>query len=243
MICTVIKARKGGPYRLFWQKCLTASSCQTAAETKHLFFITIYTANGESSQQSSVPIQSLWLRISTMQTSKGSHGSCCFSTISLLFSILFSIIFYTVLYFSHPMIILLKCLHHFSFVTKSVFWFHTWVHWRGCMHPLPMDIGYHRVLNDFQRTRLSRLHRIWLLPHLLPPSSPVSKLDRRHTGRLRKRDNFLTGEWGTGGGAKSYEGEKAWSSINICWISTKNVRMSALQQSHFWSSGGVLPGP
>jgi hypothetical protein len=32
---------------------------------------------------------------------------------------------------------------------------------------------------------------IWLLPHLLPPSS-VSKLDRRHTGRLRKRDNMLT---------------------------------------------------
>jgi hypothetical protein len=33
-------------------------------------------------------------------------------------------------------------------------------------------------------------------PH---PPSPVSKLDRRHTGRLRKRENFLTGE-GTGGG-------------------------------------------
>ncbi len=55
---------------------------------------------------------------------------------------------------------------------------------------------------------------------LAPPStpshlSPVSKLDRRHTGRLRKRDNLLTGEggWG-GGGAKSYDGEKAWSSIN-----------------------------
>jgi hypothetical protein len=32
-----------------------------------------------------------------------------------------------------------------------------------------------------------------------PAPSPVSKLDRRHTGRLRKRDNLLTGK-GKGGG-------------------------------------------
>jgi len=38
---------------------------------------------------------------------------------------------------------------------------------------------------------------IWLLPHSLPPS-PVSKHDRRHTGRLRKRDNLLMGERGRG---------------------------------------------
>jgi hypothetical protein len=33
-------------------------------------------------------------------------------------------------------------------------------------------------------------------PYTPPPPalSPVSKLDRRHTGRPRKRDNFLTGE-------------------------------------------------
>jgi hypothetical protein len=41
---------------------------------------------------------------------------------------------------------------------------------------------------------------IWLLPHPLP-HSPVNKLDRRHTGRQRKRDkNLLAGEgmkqWG-----------------------------------------------
>jgi hypothetical protein len=30
-------------------------------------------------------------------------------------------------------------------------------------------------------------------PTLFPPS-PVSKLDQRHTGSLRKRDNLLTGE-------------------------------------------------
>jgi hypothetical protein len=45
-------------------------------------------------------------------------------------------------------------------------------------------------------------------PH--PPPSPSSKLDRRHAGRLRKRDNLLTGEGG-GRGAKSYEGQKALS--------------------------------
>jgi hypothetical protein len=36
-------------------------------------------------------------------------------------------------------------------------------------------------------------------------------LDRRHTGRLRKRDNLLTGEGGSR--AKSYDSEKASSSI------------------------------
>jgi hypothetical protein len=36
------------------------------------------------------------------------------------------------------------------------------------------------------------------------------KLDRRHTERLRKRDNLLTGEWGRGWGeAKTYDGENA----------------------------------
>ncbi len=34
--------------------------------------------------------------------------------------------------------------------------------------------------------RLTRLHKIWIF---LPPS--VSKLDRRHTGRLRKRGDFI----------------------------------------------------
>jgi hypothetical protein len=50
-----------------------------------------------------------------------------------------------------------------------------------------------RVLNDLYRTILSCCRMIRLLAHPLPPS-PVSKLDRRHTGRLRKRDNLLTGE-------------------------------------------------
>ncbi len=44
---------------------------------------------------------------------------------------------------------------------------------------------------------------------------PLSKLDQWHTGRLRKRDSLQTGggEWG-GWGAKSYDGEKAWASVN-----------------------------
>jgi len=53
--------------------------------------------------------------------------------------------------------------------------------------------------------------------HLAPPPPPPC-LSRRHTGRLRKkkRDNLLMGEeegWGCGG-AKSYDGGKAWPSIN-----------------------------
>ncbi len=49
---------------------------------------------------------------------------------------------------------------------------------------------------------------ICLLPYPLPPS-PVSKLDTQ-------RDDLLTGEGGEGvrGGTKSYDCEKAWSSIN-----------------------------
>jgi hypothetical protein len=38
---------------------------------------------------------------------------------------------------------------------------------------------------------------VWFLAHPLPPF-PVSKLDRRQTGRLRKRDKLLSGE-GVGG--------------------------------------------
>jgi hypothetical protein len=53
---------------------------------------------------------------------------------------------------------------------------------------------------------------IWLLPHPLPVN-PVRKLDRRHTGRLKKERKLLTGEGvGGGGGAKIYDGKKAGSS-------------------------------
>ncbi len=51
------------------------------------------------------------------------------------------------------------------------------------------------------------------------PLSPVSKLDWRHTGRHRKRDGLLTG----GGGAKSYDGEKASSSTNQSILSGSGI--------------------
>ncbi len=59
----------------------------------------------------------------------------------------------------------------------------------------------------------------WLLPQHLTPY-PVSKLDQRHTGRLTKKVNLMTGEGGgSGGGAKSYDCEKTWSSINYSILS------------------------
>jgi hypothetical protein len=56
----------------------------------------------------------------------------------------------------------------------------------------------------------------WLLLPPIPLLSPFSKLDGRHTGRQIKIDNVLTGErvgGGSRGGAKSYDGKYAWSSI------------------------------
>ncbi len=53
--------------------------------------------------------------------------------------------------------------------------------------------------------------------------SPISELDQQYTGRLRKGDNLPTGEGGgDGGGAKSYDGEKAWPSINHSILSAPN---------------------
>ncbi len=50
---------------------------------------------------------------------------------------------------------------------------------------------------------------LWFGSSSHPPHPPFSKIDRRHTGRLKKRDNFLTGEGeGVEGGAKSYDGKK-----------------------------------
>jgi hypothetical protein len=50
------------------------------------------------------------------------------------------------------------------------------------------------IVNGLQRTSLSRHRMIWLLTPLHPP--PPLKLDRRHTGRLTKRDNLLATEEG-----------------------------------------------
>ncbi len=67
------------------------------------------------------------------------------------------------------------------------------------------------------------------------PSSPVSKLYRRHTERLRKRDNLLTREGEGGGrGSKSYDSETAWSSINNSILSALDAILKLNKQS-----GGV----
>jgi hypothetical protein len=57
--------------------------------------------------------------------------------------------------------------------------------------------------------------KVLTLPSRPHPSlpSPMRNLVRRHTGRPKKRYNLLTGE-GVGGGAKSYDVEKACSSTN-----------------------------
>ncbi len=75
-------------------------------------------------------------------------------------------------------------------------------------------ILYHRVpvVNGLPYRETGLLSTIWFGSS---PPPPVSKLERRHTGRLRKRDNLLTGEGGGWGGVKSYE--RAWSSITH-WI-------------------------
>jgi hypothetical protein len=50
---------------------------------------------------------------------------------------------------------------------------------------------------------------IRLLPHYLRPPS-VRKLDRRHTGRLKRRDNLFSGEAGKEPNyTELYDGEKA----------------------------------
>ncbi len=58
-----------------------------------------------------------------------------------------------------------------------------------------------RVFNDLQRTRLPDRRMIWLLPPPPLPRPPLARqLNQRHTGRLRKRGNLLTGEGGMGVG-------------------------------------------
>jgi hypothetical protein len=58
----------------------------------------------------------------------------------------------------------------------------------------------------------------------LPPPSPVSKLVRRHTGRLRKRYNLLMGEGlkGLGEEQNHTTDEKAWSAINHSILSGRS---------------------
>ncbi len=85
----------------------------------------------------------------------------------------------------------------------------------------------------YRENRLSRRHKIWLLPH---PPSPVSKLDQRHTGRLAKRDNLLTGEGGGGGG----EAQSTQSSNGrfLAYIPSMRVKLAQAGMG-----GGCTPTP
>jgi hypothetical protein len=77
--------------------------------------------------------------------------------------------------------------------------------------------GPERVFNilDFWRTMLSRRRMIWLLAHPLP-----RQYARPATYRKAEKERQLADERGGGvGGAKSYGGEKAWSSINYSILS------------------------
>ncbi len=88
----------------------------------------------------------------------------------------------------------------------------------SCSSPL-LYTFIQRVLNDLWRTRLSCRRMIWLLPRPLPPS-PVNKLSLFLSLPVCCRSSLLTGERGrVWGRAKSYNGEKASSSINhsILW--------------------------
>jgi hypothetical protein len=70
-----------------------------------------------------------------------------------------------------------------------------------------------RVLNDLKRTRLScRPSNL-----ALPPPYPLSRQQVVSLSQSSCVSSLLTGELGQGGGgggAKSYDGEKAWSAIN-----------------------------
>jgi hypothetical protein len=69
------------------------------------------------------------------------------------------------------------------------------------------------------------LRIIWLLHHpLLLPL--VCKLGQRHTERPRRRDNLLMEGGGSWKGAKSCDGEKAWSSTNHLILSGRHSSSS-----------------
>ncbi len=94
------------------------------------------------------------------------------------------------------------------------------------LSPNPRNYQDQRVLNDLKRNRLSRGRMFWLLLH--PPSpTTVKKIDRRHAGKLRKRDKLLKG--GGGGGATSYDGEESWFSINHSILSDQDSVFSLLR--------------
>jgi hypothetical protein len=84
--------------------------------------------------------------------------------------------------------------------------------------PHSREEGYsQRVLNDLQRTSLSRRRTIWLLPHHLFRQQVVSLSQSSCVSPVELFDGRKDLEGG--GGAKSYDGENAWPSINHSTLS------------------------
>jgi hypothetical protein len=76
-------------------------------------------------------------------------------------------------------------------------------------------------------------------PSPSPPISPVGNLDRRHTGRLRKRDSLRTeggGGGGDGGGAKSYVARDDLVLYKYSILSSPNLSVPR------WGGGGWEAG-
>ncbi len=100
------------------------------------------------------------------------------------------------------------------------------------------------MLNDLSRARLSCCHMIWLIAHPLPPF-PVSKLNRRHTGRWERE----TSCWRVGGGGGA--GERViriiWSQeslvlyepFNILWVRTIYNNHPTNKNKHITDSYGT----
>ncbi len=84
--------------------------------------------------------------------------------------------------------------------------------WYFQCHLIIFEMLNQRVLNALQRTRLSCDRMIRLLAHPRPPS-PVSDLTLFLSITVCCRSSLLTGERG-GDGAKLYDSEEAWPSIN-----------------------------
>ncbi len=78
-----------------------------------------------------------------------------------------------------------------------------------------------------------RRHMIWLLPHPLPPFSLASCISF-------SAFMCVAGRAGRGGRAKSYDGEKAWSSINHSILSGAEAALSSCPtpNSEIWNLAG-----
>jgi hypothetical protein len=88
-----------------------------------------------------------------------------------------------------------------------------------------MQRSYSKSLSDtieywlIKKEKASRRHIIWLLPQPLPPLPSERPTGDRQEDLERETIADTGEEVGGGGGAKSYDGEKAWSSVNYSILS------------------------